>query len=91
MEVKEKSKKRELIKPIAIVFRAVLLVLTFFPNPIMTRSRAERFIMVLEKKVSTSSTARNTMAMVLISSLFFDFSFTSIDSNSSFHWGQPNL
>ena len=30
MEVKEKSKKRELIKTIAIVFLTVLLLLTFF-------------------------------------------------------------
>lgn len=41
MEVKEKSKKRELIKTIAIVFLAVLLVLTFFSNTIMNRSLAE--------------------------------------------------
>ena len=41
MEVKEKSKKRELIKTIAIVFLAVLLVLTFFSNTIMNRSLPE--------------------------------------------------
>ena len=41
MEVKEKSKKRELIKSIAIVFLAVLLVLTFFSNTIMNRSLPE--------------------------------------------------
>ena len=32
MEVKEKSKKRELIKTIAIIFLTVLLVLTFFSS-----------------------------------------------------------
>ena len=41
MEVKEKSKKRELIKTIAIVFLAVLLVLTFFSQTIMNRSLPE--------------------------------------------------
>lgn len=41
MEVKEKSKKRELIKSIAIVFLAVMLLLTFFSNTIMNRSLAE--------------------------------------------------
>lgn len=41
MEVKEKSKKRELIKSIAIVFLAVLLVLTFFSQTIMNRSLPE--------------------------------------------------
>jgi len=41
MEVKEKSKKRELIKSIAIVFLAVLLVLTFFSNTIMNYSLPE--------------------------------------------------
>ena len=35
MEVKEKSKKRELIKTIAIIFLTVLLVLTFFSGTIM--------------------------------------------------------
>ena len=35
MEVKEKSKKRELIKSIAIVFLTVLLLMTFFSNTIM--------------------------------------------------------
>ena len=52
MEVKEKSKKRELIKTIAIVFLAVLLVLTFFSNTIMNRSLAE---------VSTSLVASGTI------------------------------
>lgn len=41
MEVKEKSKKRELIKTIAIIFLAVLLVLTFFSQTIMNRSLPE--------------------------------------------------
>ncbi len=41
MEVKEKSKKRELIKSIAIVFLAVMLLLTFFSNTIMNRSLPE--------------------------------------------------
>ncbi len=41
MEVKEKSKKRELIKTIAIVFLAVLLVLTFFSGTIMNYSLPE--------------------------------------------------
>lgn len=41
MEVKEKSKKRELIKSIAIVFLTVLLLLTFFSNTIMNRSLPE--------------------------------------------------
>ena len=41
MEVKEKSKKRELIKTIAIVFLAVLLVLTLFSNTIMNYSLPE--------------------------------------------------
>ena len=41
MEVKEKSKKRELIKTIAIVFLAVLLVLTFFSQTIMNYSLPE--------------------------------------------------
>lgn len=41
MEVKETSKKRELIKTIAIVFLAVLLVLTFFSQTIMNRSLPE--------------------------------------------------
>ena len=41
MEVKERSKKRELIKSIAIVFLTVLLLLTFFSNTIMNRSLPE--------------------------------------------------
>ena len=41
MEVKEKSKKTELIKTIAIVFLAVLLVLTFFSGTIMNYSLPE--------------------------------------------------
>ena len=41
MEVKEKSKKRELIKTIAIIFLLVLLVLTFFSQTIMNRSLPE--------------------------------------------------
>ena len=41
MEVKEKSKKRELIKSVAIVFLVVLLGLTFFSNTIMSRSLPE--------------------------------------------------
>lgn len=41
MEVKEKSRKRELIKSIAIVFLVILLILTFFSNTIMNRSLAE--------------------------------------------------
>lgn len=41
MEVKEKSKKRELIKTIAIIFLAVLLVLTFFSQTIMNYSLPE--------------------------------------------------
>ncbi len=53
MEVKEKSKKRELIKTIAIVFLAVLLVLTFFSNTIMNRSLPE---------VATKSTSSGTIS-----------------------------
>ncbi|MGM9607355.1 MAG: HlyD family efflux transporter periplasmic adaptor subunit [Oscillospiraceae bacterium] len=41
MEVKEKSKKRELIKTIAIVFLVILMALTFFSNTIMNRSLPE--------------------------------------------------
>lgn len=41
MEVKEKSKKRELIKTIAIIFLAVMLVLTFFSQTIMNHSLPE--------------------------------------------------
>lgn len=41
MEVKEKSRKRELIKSLAIVFLVVLLLLTFFSNTIMNRSLPE--------------------------------------------------
>lgn len=41
MEVKEKSKKRELIKTIAIIFLTVLLVLTFFSQTIMNYSLPE--------------------------------------------------
>ena len=41
MEVKEKSKKRELIKSVAIVFLVILLILTFFSNTIMNYSLAE--------------------------------------------------
>ena len=41
MEVKEKSKKRELIKTIAIVFLTVLLLLTFFSQTIMNASLPE--------------------------------------------------
>lgn len=41
MEVKEKSKKRELIKTIAIIFLIVLLLLTFFSQTIMNRSLPE--------------------------------------------------
>lgn len=52
MEVKEKSKKRELIKTIAIIFLAVLLVLTFFSNTIMNRSLPE---------VSTQSISSGTI------------------------------
>jgi len=51
MEVKEKSKKRELIKTIAIVFLAVLLVLTFFSNTIMNRSLPE----VATKSISSGT------------------------------------
>lgn len=52
MEVKEKSKKREIIKSVAIVFLAVLLVLTFFSNTIMNRSLPE---------VATQSIASGTI------------------------------
>ena len=41
MEVTEKSKKRELIKSIAIVFLVVLLILTFFSGTIMNYSLPE--------------------------------------------------
>ncbi len=41
MEVKEKSKKREIIKSVAIVFLVILLLLTFFSNTIMNRSLPE--------------------------------------------------
>ncbi len=41
MEVKEKSRKRELIKTIAIIFLVVLMALTFFSNTIMNRSLPE--------------------------------------------------
>ena len=41
MEVKEKSKKRELIKTIAIIFLTVLLVLTFFSGTILNYSLPE--------------------------------------------------
>ena len=41
MEVKEKSKKRELIKTIAIVFLVILLILTFFSGTIMNYSLPE--------------------------------------------------
>lgn len=41
MEVKEKSKKREMIKTIAIIFLAVMLVLTFFSGTIMNYSLPE--------------------------------------------------
>lgn len=41
MEVKEKSKKRELIKTIAIIFLVILLLLTFFSQTIMNRSLPE--------------------------------------------------
>ncbi|MDE7260792.1 MAG: HlyD family efflux transporter periplasmic adaptor subunit [Oscillospiraceae bacterium] len=41
MEVKEKSKKRELIKTIAIIFLVVLLLLTFFSQTIMNHSLPE--------------------------------------------------
>lgn len=41
MEVKEKSRKRELIKSVAIVFLVILLILTFFSNTIMNYSLAE--------------------------------------------------
>ena len=41
MEVKEKSKKRELIKTIAIIFLTVMLVLTFLSPTIMNRSLPE--------------------------------------------------
>ncbi len=41
MEVKEKSKKRELIKTIAIIFLIILLLLTFFSQTIMNRSLPE--------------------------------------------------
>ena len=41
MEVKEKSKKRELIKTIAIVFLVILLILTFFSQTIMNYSLPE--------------------------------------------------
>jgi len=51
MEVKEKSKKRELIKSIAIVFLVILLILTFFSNTIMNRSLAE----VATKAISSAT------------------------------------
>ena len=41
MEVQEKSKKRELIKTIAIIFLVILLILTFFSNTIMNYSLPE--------------------------------------------------
>lgn len=41
MEVKETSKKRELIKTIAIIFLVVMLVLTFFSQTIMNYSLPE--------------------------------------------------
>ena len=41
MEVKEKSKKRELIKTIAIIFLVILLILTFFSNTFMNYSLPE--------------------------------------------------
>lgn len=41
MEVKEKSKKRESIKTIAIVFLVILLILTFFSGTIMNYSLPE--------------------------------------------------
>lgn len=41
MEVKEKSKKRELIKTIAIVFLVIMLLLTFFSGTIMNYSLPE--------------------------------------------------
>ncbi len=41
MEVKEKSKKRELIKTIAIIFLVILLILTFFSQTIMNYSLPE--------------------------------------------------
>lgn len=41
MEVKEKSKKREMIKTVAIVFLTVLLLLTFFSGTIMNHSLPE--------------------------------------------------
>ncbi len=51
MEVKEKSRKRELIKSIAIVFLVILLILTFFSNTIMNRSLAE----VATKAISSAT------------------------------------
>lgn len=41
MEVKERSRKRELIKTAAIIFLAVMLLLTFFSRTIMNRSLPE--------------------------------------------------
>ena len=130
MEVKEKSKKRELIKTIAIIFLLILLVLTFFSQTIMNHSLPEVATQMVSSgtinakirgtgtvaanesyevninqtrevrsvcvrvgdKVETGDllfvlgdiesqelqTARKMMAMVLMSSLFLDFSLTSI-------------
>ena len=41
MEVQEKSKKRELIKTIAIIFLVIMLLLTFFSQTIMNHSLPE--------------------------------------------------
>lgn len=51
MEVKETSKKREIIKSIAIVFLVILLLLTFFSNTIMNRSLPE----VAAKSISSGT------------------------------------
>ena len=41
MDVQEKSKKRELIKTIAIIFLVIMLLLTFFSQTIMNHSLPE--------------------------------------------------
>lgn len=63
MEVKEKSKKRELIKTIAIIFLVVLLILTFFSNTLMNYSLPEVSTVAVESgSITTKIRGSGTVA-----------------------------
>ena len=58
MDVQEKSKKRELIKTIAIIFLVIMLLLTFFSQTIMNHSLPEVAAMVPATRAMRWSSTR---------------------------------